>query len=233
MSPSALACALTAISLLSHASPASAQECSTGPTGAYPQSCKAQPAPQGDYACDCSGEVLAVAYDSTEIGCCAFLTVEQTQAPPLVTYAAADITATYTLLLVNTDDSIPVGPILHFGAVNVPGADLISGYDASSASFNGYRGPDPPAYLPGSYRDWYTYVWVVMEQTAGQVAEPTVDSNLFFQIDAFRSQVGLPAPVASAVFISGLCVHPEGVWCPSFFPLRGLCNFVRGPSGCF
>ena len=74
------------------------------------------------------------------------------------------------LLLVNTDESMPVGPILHFGAVNIAGVDLISGYNASSAFFNVYRGPDPPAYFPASYSNWFTYVWVLMEQT-GQVKQ--------------------------------------------------------------
>lgn len=218
------------LALLSFASLANAQQCA-GDTIASARSCRAEPEPDGDYSCDCEGSVLNVAYGSTIIGCSAPLAVKQAQTPPVITYSA-DNAKLYTLLLVNTDRSIPVAPILHFGAVNVPGADLLQGYDASSASFNAYRGPDPPAFFTDSYRNWFTYVWVLLEQT-GSLSEPNVPSNVFFDIEAFRLGLGLPTPVASAAFISGFCVHPEATWCPAMPVLGPLCNFARGPSGCF
>lgn len=221
------------LALILRFSPGSASEnsCASGEVVASPSSCGSQPAPGSDYACDCSGSLLEVTYGDTSIGCGAPLSIEQAEAAPMIQYEAADNAALYSLLLVNMDESIPVGPILHFGAANVPGSALTTGFDASSPSFNAYRGPDPPAFFPASYRVYYTYVWVLMEQPAA-VTEPMVSSNLRFDIGQFRSKYGLPSPMASAYFISGFCVHPTAEWCPSIPLLGPLCNFARGPSGC-
>lgn len=173
-----------------------------------------QPPPAGHYACsnDCS---LDVRYDGVAIGCGGVLSLDQAAIAPRVTYPQAEAGKLYSLMVLNTDDSIPIAPILHYFQANVPGEDLQTGVDAilegTGSALKGYHGPNPCWATPctAAYST-FTYVWLVLSQT-GSVSAAGPASTMSFDLDAAMATYGLgAAPLASSYFLSGACACPPG-----------------------
>jgi len=96
--------------------------------------------------------VLMVSYDGSQLECGGFLSVPNAAQVPTIQAAVVDADTMYTLLLVDTtstpeDSVMGVHPILHYGAVNIPGSALLDGIsldDDTLEIFSDYRGPSPP-----------------------------------------------------------------------------------------
>jgi hypothetical protein len=114
---------------------------------------------------------LRMAYNGSYVDCGSIISVEDASMVPTIRVDNINIfdsiiddpdnNALYTLILVDTSDT-PVHPILHYGAVNIPGLLLLNGFaldnndnnnDNSNSDgdgdnginiFSNYRGPNPP-----------------------------------------------------------------------------------------
>ena len=198
------------------------------------------------YGCTATSDELSVDYPALgEIQCGAALTISQSSAVPFVRGRTADPAKLYSLLLVDTTVAPPgvpfsPHPVLHFGAVNIPGGDLIGGLsldDDSSNSFDifsAYRGPSPPppSFVPGIENQLFRYEYMLAEQAdgGGPVDVPALESNANFDYGAFLAD-NTSDEVVSTYFGSGYCVAPtigspcQTVTTPSDFDLT---SYVLG-----
>ena len=117
--------------------------------------------------------VFTVTYPDVHLQCKFALTLEQSGKEPTVSLVDdSDGTGTgdddfFTIILVDTADSF-VHPILHYGASNVKGSDLIGELVLANANpFSGYRGPSPPQGMAGTDILLANYEWIVAKQAGG------------------------------------------------------------------
>eukprot|EP00571_Detonula_confervacea_P011877 CAMPEP_0172302440 /NCGR_PEP_ID=MMETSP1058-20130122/4134_1 /TAXON_ID=83371 /ORGANISM="Detonula confervacea, Strain CCMP 353" /LENGTH=950 /DNA_ID=CAMNT_0013012913 /DNA_START=91 /DNA_END=2943 /DNA_ORIENTATION=- len=84
----------------------------------------------------CSNDSAYVTFDDIQIDCGAALSLNQTESTPKFYYPDAEKDALYTLLLIDTTGIDPIVgtqppflpfPIIHYGAMNIPGDVLIDG----------------------------------------------------------------------------------------------------------
>lgn len=155
----------------------------------------------------------------------------------------------YTLVLVDTTKSIVddiddgssvvpsliLHPILHYGAVNVPGRllledglslDTVEGIDV----FAPYQGPNPPSAAEDAL---FVYEFMLARQQRGRYQSPTIEKigrYLFDYESFFIDVVGVPnfdQDVVRSSFISGLCVE-EFMVLPSI--IGDGATFARGAN---
>lgn len=101
--------------------------------------------------------VFTVTYPDVHLQCKFALTLEQSGKEPTVSLVDDSDTA----------DSF-VHPILHYGASNVKGSDLIGELVLANANpFSGYRGPSPPQGMAGTDILLANYEWIVAKQAGG------------------------------------------------------------------
>jgi hypothetical protein len=136
--------------------------------------------------------------------CGEIFAISEPQDTPTVTVTGlSDDASLYTLLLVDTPNSI-----LHFGAVNVDYAFLTSGQDdidQAVSVFSACRGPSPPKFLiiiPGVYQTLFNYEWVLARQNMGSRDVPELDSNVNFDYEAFLDDTTI---IYTSYFSSGFC----------------------------
>ena len=115
--------------------------------------------------------VFTVTYPDVHLQCKFALTLEQSGKEPTVSLVDdSDGTGDddfFTIILVDTADSF-VHPILHYGASNVKGSDLIGELVLANANpFSGYRGPSPPQGMAGTDILLANYEWIVAKQAGG------------------------------------------------------------------
>ena len=210
-----LAATVLGFSSVPHAAdPSSPAQCAEQVVATVDACTTLQPPPAGHYACssDCS---LDVQYDGVAIGCGGVLSLDQAATAPRITYPQAESGKLYALMVLNTDDSIPIAPILHYFQANVPGEELQDGVDAilegTGSALKGYHGPNPCWATPcAAAYSTFTYVWLLLSQT-GSVSAASVESTMSFDLDAAMATHGLgPAPLASSYFLSGACACPLG-----------------------
>lgn len=155
---------------------------------------------------------FTVTYPAGELQCGATLTLGQSALEPTVTLHESSTDSDnifYTVLLVDTGVS-DFHPILHYGASNIPSDDFLHKPLNLSASspFSSYRGPSPPAFLPGIQDVLFqNYEWIVAVQTGFVENEdlPVVEGNILFGIEDYLEGVSA-SMVGVSYFSSGFCV---------------------------
>lgn len=71
--------------------------------------------------------------------------------------------------------------------------------------FSAYRGPSPPAFIPGIRCQQFNYEWLVSKQFSFADAPPVVDDNKNFNYTGYLDAVNATM-LSSAYFSSGFCV---------------------------
>jgi len=157
------------------------------------------------------------------------LTLEEASVPPSISVVPGriDPDALFSLVMVDTSSkgNSSVHSILHFGAVNIPGSALVSGFSlggtlnettSEEEVFSQYRGPSPPrpntAWAPPRVdKTLFVYEIMVGLQADGEILAPEPESNLNFDyVDFFLSEVGIKSGmVASSNFYSGWCAQGQ------------------------
>ena len=174
---------------------------------------------------DDSGSI-GVDYGLGDVMCGAALTISQAAIAPRFQALDADADSLYTLLLVDTTAADPAAPfsphpILHFGAVNIPGGSLIGGISLNDAAslpepFLTYRGPNPPpaTFVPGIESQAFNYEYMLAAQD-GMVDNPLCDiTNLDFTVCAAANfdfteflASNTVGAITSTYFSSGYCAE--------------------------
>jgi hypothetical protein len=104
-------------------------------------------------------------------------------------------------------------PFVHYGAVNIPGSDLLMGINlrdvGADKTFMKYFGPAPPPilnFVPILRRQRYLYEWIIAKQNNGFVPKPKlpIKSNLRVKFRKFLRSTDV---VASSNLRSGFCVR--------------------------
>ena len=148
---------------------------------------------------------IAVTYPDGPLKCGYPLTIEQASKEPLLSAIIDEPNDYYTILLVDTSDSF-MHPILHYGATNVLGSDLLQQFNLTEANpFSAYRGPAPPSYIPGIRCQQFNYEWLVSKQSSFADAPPVVDGNTKFNYTGYLNAVNATM-LSSTYFSSGFCV---------------------------
>jgi len=123
-----------------------------------------------------------VFYNGSPIDCGDVISVEEAAMVPTVQVEDVENDAFYTLLLVDTSNS-PVHPILHYGAVNIPGQLLKEGFSLDNSNevtiFSDYRGPNPPKpdemwSTPETQKTLFVYEYMLSKQPSGIVEDESV-----------------------------------------------------------
>jgi len=158
--------------------------------------------------CD-NDDTFSVTYPAGTIECGFALTLDQSALEPTLTLLAApdDETTYYTIMLVDTADS-PFHPILHYGASNIPVESLLQSEDfvlSSVDTFESYRGPSPPAFIPGIQEQLFNYEWIVAPQSSFVEELPEVPSNTRFDYNAYLASVDATI-FATSYLSAGFCV---------------------------
>lgn len=106
---------------------------------------------------------LTITINGTRVACGQprVFTTTEVGVQPAVAFLGAQADTLYTVLLLNPNDDIPVGPIFHHGAGNIRGSDLASGSFGNATTIRDYYHPNPPIPLLRS-----DYVYMVFEQTS-------------------------------------------------------------------
>ena len=81
---------------------------------------------------------------------------------------------------------------MHYGASNVRGSDLAGELVLADANpFSAYRGPSPPAGIPGTESLLANYEWIVAKQEAFVEASdlPIIESNINFGYEDYLLDV--------------------------------------------
>ena len=157
-----------------------------------------------------SPPVFTVTYPDVDLQCKFALTLEQSAKEPTLSLVDSAGTADddfYTIILVDTADTF-VHPILHYGASNVRGSDLAGELVLADANpFSAYRGPSPPAGIPGTESLLANYEWIVAKQEAFVEASdlPTIESNINFGYEDYLLDVKGDM-LSTMYFSSGFCV---------------------------
>jgi len=178
-------------------------------------------------------EALMVSYDGSVIDCGAVVSLSKSAMIPTVQVVdvdAIDAEALYTLVLVDTTanpegSSFGVHPILHYGAVNIPGSALLRGIfldsnDQESINvFSDYRGPSPPSpedpwSTPETQKTLFVYEYMLVAQPKAMDLSQllaNISSNMRFDYENFFVEtIGSPFEnVMSTYFQSGRCVGVE------------------------
>jgi len=149
------------------------------------------------FPCVDDSSQLQVEYPKFVLSCGDLHALVDTQDTPVVIYANAITEGLFSLLMYDTPNSF-----LHFGAVNIPAADLMEGYDLMSGDvFQEYTGPAPSAFLKFFIgRNPNNYEWMLKEQE-GEVEVPKAKLFGF----KYESVVG-DMPTATTHFASNFCV---------------------------
>jgi hypothetical protein len=142
-----------------------------------------------------------------------------------------DSNALYTLILVDTTDPSPVHPILHYGAVNIPGALLLAGFSLDNNSdnsdvniFSDYRGPTTPNkddfwWTPENEKKLFVYEYMLsLQPNKIEIEESTVSTVGFDYEKFFEETIGITSSfgnnsnnIMSTNFLLGRCVGVDGV----------------------
>ena len=97
-------------------------------------------------------------------------------------------------------------PILHYGATNVLGSDLLQQFNLTEANpFSAYRRPAPPSFIPGIRCQQFNYEWLVSKQSSFADAPPVVNGNTNFNYTGYLDDVNATM-LSSTYFTSGFCV---------------------------
>jgi hypothetical protein len=147
---------------------------------------------------------VVVTYPAGNFKCGSALTLEQASQEPKISVIVEQPTDFYTILLVDTTDSF-LHPILHYGATNVRGSDLLQLTLSDAEPFSVYRGPSPPTYIPGIESQHFIYEWIVSKQNSFVDEPPLVESTTQFDYQKYLKDVNATL-VASTYFSSGFCV---------------------------
>lgn len=126
---------------------------------------------------------LAVEFDSVGVACGTQVPIVEANVQPAVAYSDSGGSRAeyYTLVCLNPDDIIPVGPIIHHGVGNVKADDLALGRLGDNATtFVEFFGPSPPV---GGIE--FTYFYQLYAQAGGMVDYPVLESFLFFPVAQF------------------------------------------------
>lgn len=159
---------------------------------------------------------LVVTYPTGELECGDILSVGQAGIEPTVSIIRTedsdadtsvmmdDDGSYYTLLLVDTTADSDMHPILHFGASNIPSADIYDLVLADVDPFSPYRGPAPPSFLTTQV---YNYEWILAKQDVGFLdALPNVGGTINFDYESYLDGVG-GTVLITKYFSSGNCVR--------------------------
>ena len=162
----------------------------------------------------CTNETLEfkVVYPNGTMSCGDAISIGDAASPPTVTVMSDEMNRAdeyYTLLLVDTSSSA-MHPILHYGAVNIPGTNLTAGMDLAESTnvdvFSMYRGPNPPAYVPGIKTKQFNYEYILAVQGFRKVDPITnFTSNIRFNYTKFISDRNSTI-IRTMYFSSGFCV---------------------------
>lgn len=160
---------------------------------------------------------VIVTYPAGNFRCGSALTLEQASKEPKLSVLVEQPSDFYTILLVDTTDSF-LHPILHYGATNLRGSDLLQlDVSNSTLAFAKYRGPSPPSYIPGIESQHFIYEWIVSKQDAYVPEPPLVESFTQFDYNQYLNDVNATL-VTSTYFSSGFCVREMG---DDSFPVEG------------
>jgi hypothetical protein len=154
---------------------------------------------------------IAVTYDDDanppgtfSLKCGDPLTIDQASNAPTLSVIVDQPTDYYTILLVDTSDSF-LHPILHYGATNVLGFDLLQFSLSELSNFSSYRGPAPPAYIPGIQSQQFNYEFIVSKQSSLADNPPVVQGNTQFNYTEYLNNVNATM-ISATYFSSGFCV---------------------------
>ncbi len=158
---------------------------------------------------------LKVVYTNGTMSCGDAIPIADAAVPPSVSVMDDQMIQAdkyYTLLLVDTTTS-PMHPILHYGAVNIPGSNLSASMDLAESTmidvFSSYRGPNPPGYVPGIQTKQFNYEYILAEQGSGKDDSITnLTSNIRFNYTEFLSDRDTTT-ITTSYFSSGFCVTPK------------------------
>jgi hypothetical protein len=167
---------------------------------------------------------LRMAYNGSYVDCGSIISVEDASMVPTIRVDNINIfdsiiddpdnNALYTLILVDTSDT-PVHPILHYGAVNIPGLLLLNGFaldnndnnnDNSNSDgdgdnginiFSNYRGPNPPKSddfwsTPATQKTLFVYEYMLsLQPNKIEIEESTVSTVGFDYEKFFEETIGI------------------------------------------
>jgi len=166
---------------------------------------------------------VVVTYPAGNFKCGSALTLDQASQEPRISVIVQQPTDFYTILLVDTTESF-LHPILHYGATNVRGSELLQLTLSEAEPFSAYRGPSPPTYIPGIESQHFIYEWIVSKQNSFVEDTPLVESTTQFDFQKYLKDVNATL-VASTYFSSGFCVEelpPPQVSYDVFLPEEGV-----------